>query len=246
MYDLIKQLQQWSPALYAIVFVFGAIGGTCTAIHTFLAVLAVRFPALTPWSRGFATAGIDLQKWSQAGLSFLKKILGGSGGGPAAGVGALVLVILFGVSVTPARAARVHLGGVAACSNPQTALNVARDVSQAAAVADGIAESAWAAAQPFIPPANLATATADWNKAQDGYTAAQGALQAAIAAGTDATSQQWTAMVSAIETGIDAVVTALEQFGVVPTGAKVSLMAPEFATKMAALRVQQKTLHRYH
>jgi hypothetical protein len=173
--------------------------------------------------------------------------------------GAALLLLALGASVTVsnshdrsplARAAsHVQVGGLTGCATLFPGLNTGTttaDISafiQVAQTVDGFASIAWTDAQPFIPPASLASATAAWTKAQDAYQAAITVAQASLAAYTSGAAQNWVSLFAAVTSAVDAVVTVIGQFGgALPAPMGVS---SEFALHVASVHSAQTTLHSF-
>jgi hypothetical protein len=181
-------------------------------------------------------------------------------------VGAAVLLLALGASVSVPGVARraeagvaraathVQVGGMTGCSvlfPGLTTGTVTSDITAALTVAqtlDGWATTAWSDAQPYIPQVSLTNAQAVWTKAQDVYQAAVTSLQAALAAYTAGTgpSPNWAALLAALTSAADAIVTVIDQFGGSLPGMLATLSTnSEFRVHVASVHATQTTLHTF-
>ena len=130
--------------------------------------------------------------------------------------------------------------------SPSTVVNA---FEQAAGVVNSGAEVLFPVVLAQLPPAQQATAQADFTKAEATYQSAMTALNAGVAAyQASQGTPNWSALISDGIQAVDAVIAAIDTWGgsVPPLpGARVALLAPSYMTARANLTPALNVVHAY-
>lgn len=251
---ILQTLWTWGGPALSVV---GAFGILMTVLGHFVLLLAVRWPKLGTFAQMLVALGGDVGKFAKNASALFRQ--GGStppappsspappaartGSGPAMPLGAAAslaaLALVASLSLTGCSG---FLSGLAT-SNPVVD---ATAFENAANVADGIAVNAFQIIEPLLPAADQAVAQADFAKAQATYQGVIAALNDAIQAYQDGTSQNWTSLYTDIQNAIDAIVAIVDSYGGSPAAAlSVARGSSAFVTERALLTTAVATVHKY-
>lgn len=227
----------WTYAAPTLAVV-GAVGVLLTALGHLVMLLAVKWPALAPLAHMLVAGGADVGKF----VMNAQQLAARKPPSPPSAPNTLIPV------TTMLALACVLAFGTAGCSNIVTTnpAVIATDFEAAATRVDQIAVGAFNIALPLLPAADQAQAQADFTLAQATFTSSLVAIDEAVKAYQDGTSQNWSQLFADAEKTIDAIVSIVDLYTAPKAGAARMAPPATFATQRALLLRATTSLHRYH